>query len=276
LLLFTRWRVANDSVSIAECLLQLRQLKPTLVVLEATGGWQLSLVAALAVAKLPFAVANPRQVRDFAKTTGQLAKTDGPDANILAHFADAVRPTPRPLPDETTQQIDASLQRRRQVLEMLVAERHRIALAHPTVRESLGRHIDYLQRLISETDEEISTIIRSTPAWHEKNDLLQSAPAIGPVLSAILQAAVPELGVLNQRDIAKLVGVAPLNDDSGKRSSARHIRDGRAEIPAALYMAKLTASRYNPVIKAFHNGSWTEGKRRKWRLRQPCACSSPS
>jgi transposase len=222
----SRWRVANDSSGIAQCLAQLRQLKPALIVLEATGGWQCALVAALAVAKLPVAVVNPRQIRDFAKATGQLAKTDALDAGVIAHFAEAVRPTPRPLPDETAQQLDALLQRRRQLLEMLVAERHRVALAHSTVRDSLARHIDDLQRLIHETDEEVATRIRTSPAWREQDDLLQSAPGIGPVLSATLQAALPELGVLNQREIAKLVGVAPLNDDSGKRSGAREGAEG--------------------------------------------------
>jgi transposase len=259
----TRWRVANDSAGIAECLIHLRQRKPTLIVLEATGGWQSSLGAALAVAKLPFAVVNPRQVRDFAKATGQLAKTDALDAGVIAHVAEAVRPTPRPLPDETTQQMDALLQRRRQVLEMLVAERHRVTLAHPTIRESLARHIDDLQRLISETDEEIATVIQTSPAWHEQDDLVQSAPGSGPVLSATLQAALPELGLLNQREIAKLVGVAPLNDASGKRSGARHIRGGRAEVRAVLYMATLTATRFNPVIKTFYQRLLARGKAQK-------------
>jgi transposase len=256
----TRWRVANDSTGIAESLIHLHWRKPTLIVLEATGGWQYALVAALAVAKLPFAVVNPRQVRDFAKATGQLAKTDALDAGIIAHVAEAVRPTPRPLPDETTQQIDALLQRRRQVLEMLVAERHRVALAHPTVRDSLARHIDYLQHLINGMDDEIATVIQASPAWHENDDLLQSAPGIGPVLSATLQAALPELGLLNQREIAKLVGVAPLNDDSGKRSGVRHIRGGRAEVRAVLYMATLTATRFNPVIKTFYQRLLARGK----------------
>lgn len=259
----TRWRVANDSTGIAESLIHLHWRRPTLIVLEATGGWQYALVAALAVAKLPFAVVNPRQVRDFAKATGQLAKTDALDAGIIAHFAEAVRPTPRPLPDETTQQIDALLQRRRQVLEMLVAERHRVVLAHPTVRDSLARHIDYLQHLINGMDDEIATVIQASPAWHEKDDLLQSAPGIGPVLSATLQAALPELGLLNQREIAKLVGVAPLNDDSGKRSGVRHIRGGRAEVRAVLYMATLTATRFNPVIKTFYQRLLARGKAQK-------------
>jgi transposase len=259
----TRWRVANDGAGIAQCLAQLRQLKPLLIVLEATGGWQGSLVAALAVSKLPFAVMNPRQIRDFAKATGELAKTDALDAGVIAHFAEAVRPTPRPLPDEMTQQIDALLQRRRQLLEMLVAERHRVALAHPAVQDSLARHMDDLQGLINATDEEVATIIRTSPAWCEKDDLLQSAPGIGPVLSATLQAALPELGVLNQREIAKLVGVAPLNDDSGKRSGPRHIRGGRAAVRAVLYMATLTATRFNPVIKAFYQRLLARGKSQK-------------
>jgi transposase len=259
----TRWRVANDSAGIAQCLAYLLPLKPALIVLEATGGWQDALVAALAVAKLPFAVVNPRQLRDFAKATGQLAKTDALDAGVIAHFAEAVRPTPRPLPDALTQQLDALVQRRRQLLEILVAERHRRALAHPTVQDSLARHIDYLQRLIDETDGEISTLIRTTPAWRETDDLLQSTPGIGPVLSATLQAALPELGVLNQREIAKLVGVAPLNDDSGQRSGARHIRGGRAKVRAVLYMATLTATRYNPVIHAFYHRLLARGKAQK-------------
>jgi transposase len=167
----TRWRVANDSAGIAECISPLHQLKPALIVLEATGGWQYALVAALAVAKLPVAVMNPRHIRDVAKATGPLAKTDELDAGVIAHVADAVRPTPRPLPDEMTQPMDARLLRRRQLLEMLVAERHRVALAHSTVRDRLARHMDDLQHLINETDEEVATIIRTSLAWREKDDL---------------------------------------------------------------------------------------------------------
>lgn len=262
----TRWSVPNDSDGLATCITRLRQLQPTLIVCEATGGWQCALVAALAVAQLPFAVVNPRQVRDFAKATGQLAKTDVLAAGILAHFADAVRPTPRPLPDETTQQVEALLQRRRQRLEMLVAERHRMALAHAAVRESLAQHIGALQRMIGEIDAAVAHVIRTSPAWKAKDDLLQSTPGIGPVLSATLQATVPELGTLNQREIAKLVGLAPLNDDSGKRSGARHIRGGRTAVRAVLYMATLTATRCNPVIKAFYQRLLARGKIHKVAL----------
>jgi transposase len=258
-----RWHVANDSAGIADGLLQLRQLKPTLIVLEATGGWQGSVVAALAVAKRPCAVVNPRQVRDVAKATGQLAQTDALDAGLIAHVADAVRPTPRPLPDATMQPIDAVRQRRRQLLELLVAERHRVALAHPAVRDSLARHIEDLQRVIREVDEEIATVIQASPAWREQDDLRQSAPGIGPVLSAALQAALPALGPLNQREIATLVGVAPLNDDRGKRSGTRHLRGGHAEIRAVLYMATRTASRAHPVIKTFYQRLLARGKAQK-------------
>lgn len=188
----TRWRVAHASAGIAPCLAHLRPLKPSLIGLEATGGWQDALVAALAVAKRPVAVVNPRQRRDVAKATGPWAKTDARDAGVIAPLAEAVHPTPRPLPEALTQALDALVQRRRQLLEIVVAECQRMALAHPTVRDSLAPHIDSLQCLIDETDAEISTCIRTTPAWREADDLRQSTPGIGPVLSATLQAALPE------------------------------------------------------------------------------------
>lgn len=216
-------------------------------------------MAALAVAKLPFAVGNPRQVRDVAKAPGQLAKTDALDAGLIAHCAEAVRPVPRPRPDETTQQLDALLQRRRQLLGMLVAERHRGRLAHPTVRASLARQIDALQGLITATDEEVATILRTRPAWRAKDDVCQSAPGIGPGRSATLQAARPAFGVLNQREIAQCVGVAPRNDDRGKRAGARHIRGGRAQIQDVVASFALTIgpcrrSRQGANTKAFSIG----------------------
>ena len=188
----TRWRVANDNAGIAQCLAQLRQLKPRLMVLEATGGWQGSLVAARAVRTRPFAVMHPRHIRDVAQATGELAKTDALDAGVMAHVAAAVRPTPRPRPDETTPPLDALRQRRRQRLELFVAERHRVALAHPAVRDSLARHLDDLQGLINATDEEVAALSRTSPAGRENDAVLHSAPGIGPVLSATLHAAVPE------------------------------------------------------------------------------------
>lgn len=254
----------NDPEGIANLVGELRKLAPTLVVLEASGGFQMPLAAALAVAKIPFAVINPRQVRDFAKSTGQLAKTDNIDAQVLAHFAEAVRPEPRPLPDETTRQMEALVTRRRQLIEMLVAERNRAAQA-PTkaVRASIKQHVEHLQRLVADTDDDISQAIQKSPAWREKDDLLRSAPGIGPVLSATLQAALPELGKLNQREIAKLVGVAPLNNDSGQRRGVRRIRGGRAAVRNVLYMATLTATRFNPVIKNFYKRLLAGGKPQK-------------
>jgi len=257
----------NDPTGIADLIAQLRQLTPTLVVLEASGGLQMPLAAAMAVAQITFAVINPRQVRDFAKSTGQLAKTDVIDAKVLAHIADAVRPEPRPLADATTQQVEALVTRRRQLLDMLVAERNRMGLAATSqVRASINQHVDYLQGLIRDSDDEIAKIIQSSPAWREKDDLLRSAPGIGPVLSATLQAALPELGRLNQREIAKLVGVAPLNNDSGKRRGARHIRGGRAAVRRVLYMATLMATRFNPVIKCFYKRLIANSKPQKVAL----------
>lgn len=261
------FNASNDAAGIVELVKRLAGLNPALVVLEATGGWQMPLAAALAVAQLPFAVVNPRQVRDFAKATGQLAKTDAIDAAVLAQFAEAVRPEPRPLPDAMTQQVEALIVRRRQLLDMLVAERNRVGgAATSVVRDQIKQHIGYLQRLVSETDEDSAKAIRSSPAWREADDLLRSAPGIGPVMSATLQAALPELGTLNGREIAKLVGVAPLNNDSGGRRGARPIRGGRAEVRAVLYMATLTATRFNPTIKAFYQRLRAKGKPQKVAL----------
>jgi transposase len=247
----TRWHVTNDSTGMGEWRSQLRPLQPTLMGLEATGGWQFAFVAARAVSTRPFAVLNPRQLRDFAKATGALAQTAALDAGVIAHVAEAVRPTPRPLPDETTPPMDARLPRRRPRRELVVAERPRLALAHPAGRASLARHLDDLQRVSREPAEERSTVLRSSPAWRAKEDCWQAAPGMGPVRSAPLHAAGPELGALNQRAIAQLVGVAPLHDESGQRSGARHSRGGRAAVRVVLYLAPLTATRWTPVRNAF-------------------------
>jgi transposase len=167
----TRWRVAHDNAGLAQCLVQLRQLKPTLMVLEATGGWHGALVAALAVSQRPFTVLNPRHLRDVAQATGPWAKTDALEAGVIAHVAEAVRPTPRPLPDATTPPMNALRQRRHQLLEMWVAERHRVALAHPAVRANLARHRDDLQHMMTETDEEVATSLRTSAAWRAPDDL---------------------------------------------------------------------------------------------------------
>ena len=208
-------------------------------------------------------LAGPLRSRPGRVATGPLAKTDALEAGVIAHFAEAVHPTPRPRPDEMPQQLDALRQRRRQLLEMVVAERQRMVLAHPTVRDSLACHLDDLQRRIDEADAKSSILIRTTPVWRETDDILPSTPGIGPVLSATLQAALPEWGGLNPRDIAKLVGVAPLEDDRGKHAGARPIRGGRAEVRAVLSMATLTAPRGHPVISAFSPRVLARGKAHK-------------
>ena len=261
--------MANDNAGIAQCLVQLRQLKPTLIVLEATGGWQGALVAALAVSKLPFTVMNPRQIRDFAKATGQLAKTDALDAGVIAHFAEAVRPTPRPLPNATTQHIDALLQRRRQLLEMLVAERHRVALAHPAVRASLARHMDDLQHMMTETDEEVATIIRTSAAWREQDDYynrLQGRAGARPPCKPRCRN-----GRAQPARNRKLVGIAP-STTIAKSGRCTPYPRWACRVLMVLYMATLTATRCNPVKLSTNGCSHEESQ--KWRLRPCVSCSS--
>jgi transposase len=224
----TRWRVANDRAGLAHR----RPLKPALLGRDASGDWQDAWVAALAVAKQPVAVVHPRHLRDVDTAPGPVAKTDARDAGVIAPGAAAGHPTPRPLPDARTPALEALVPRRRPHLAIWVAERHWLALVHPMVRDRLARPIDGLQRLIDETEAESSTVIRTTPAWREAADVRPSTPGLGPVRSATLHAALPELGVLHQRDIAPLVGVAPLHDARGQRAGARPGRGGRAEVRA--------------------------------------------
>jgi transposase len=228
---------------------RVRVLKPTLIVLEATGGIHLPVVAALAAAKLPVVALNPRQVRDFAKATGKLAKTDRIDAQVLAHFAEAVRPEVRPLPDAATQQLAILVARRRQLMEMRVAEQNRSRGAPARIRLQIREHIAWLNRQIDELDRDIGQRVRSSPAWRERDDLLRSTPGVGPVLSATLLSDLPELGTISHKQLAALVGLAPLNQDSGKKHGKRVIWGGRASVRAALYMAALVATRRNPVIR---------------------------
>jgi transposase len=211
-----------------------RRGRPTLLVLEATGGYDRPLVAALAAAGLPVVVANPRQVRDFARATGQLAKTDAIDADILALFAERVRPEPRPLSDDATQALDALLTRRRQLLEMLVAERNRLTHARPVIRRDIAQHVRWLERRLREVDTDLDRAIQSSPVWRAKENLLRSAPGVGPILSRTLIGDLPELGPLNRKQIAALVGVAPLARDSGTLKGKRLVWGGRAPVRAAL------------------------------------------
>ncbi len=260
------WTVDHDARGVATLLDHLQALCPTLIVLEATGGLEVFLTAELAAAGLPVVVVNPRQVRDFAKATGKLAKTDQIDAKVLAHFAEAVRPPPRPLPDASTQALSALITRRRQIVQMLVAEKNRLGSAPKPVRTDIQKHILWLERQLARLDEDLTNTIRQSPIWREKEDLLQSAPGIGPVISRTLLADLPELGTLNGKQIAALVGVAPLNHDSGKGRGKRITWGGRASVRCALYMSTLTAVRYNPVIKAFYERLQEVGKPKKVAL----------
>lgn len=231
-----------------------------LIVLEATGGLQERAAAVLAAAGLAVAVVNPRQVRDFARATGKLAKTDRLDAAAIARFAAAIKPDPRPLPDVARQQLIDLVARRRQLVEMRVAEKIRRHQLAPALRPRLDEHLDWLARAIAELDREIGTTVRQSPLWRVEDDLLGSVPGIGPVTRVTLLAKLPELGRLNRRQIAALVGVAPMSRDSGAFSGRRCVQGGRAEVRTVLYMATVAAVRCNPVIRAFHARLIAAGK----------------
>ncbi len=254
------WTTPQTEAGIQDVVARLQTLAPTLVVLEATGGLERGVTAALATARLPIAVVNPRQVRDFAKATGRLAKTDRLDAQVLAHFAEAVRPQPRPLPAEQAQVLSAHLARRRQLVEMLTAERNRLGTAPRPVRQRIQTHIAWLEQELREVEDDLGTTLRASPLWREQDDLLRSVPGVGPVLSITLLAELPELGTLNRKQIAALVGVAPLNRDSGTLRGRRTVWGGRARVRAVLYMATLVAVRHNPVLRAFYDRLRTAGK----------------
>jgi len=260
------WTATNDAEGIAGTVARLRTLTPALIVVEATGGYERALVAAVAAAGLPLVVANPRQVRDFAKATGPLAKTDRLDANILALFADRVPPTPRPLLAPVLQQLDARMTRRRQLLDMLTAERNRLEHAAVPIRRNLADHIRWLERRVADVDRDLDRTIESSPIWRAKENLLRSVPGIGPVVSRTLLADLPELGRLNRKQIAALVGVAPLARDSGTLRGKRMVWGGRAPVRAVLYMGALVATRRNPVISAFYRRLLAAGKPKKLAL----------
>jgi transposase len=261
------FRVANDEVGIAELVAKLALVSPALTVLEATGGYEAPVAAALALAGVSLAVVNPRQVRDFAKATGKLAKTDALDAAVLAQFADVVRPEPRGLDDEQTLELAAMVARRRQLVEMLTAEQNRMRAARSDrLRKHIYEHVAWLRRQLKDIDRDLDVKLRETPLWREKEDLLRSVPGVGPVLSRTLLAELPELGTLDRSKIAALVGVAPLNRDSGTMRGKRRIWGGRASIRAVLYMATLVASKHNPVIRAIYERLVGAGKAKKVAL----------
>jgi transposase len=237
-----------------------------LVVLEATGGFERTVVGALAAAGLAVAVVNPRQVRDFARATGTLAKTDRIDASILARFAEAVRPAPKPLPDREIRALQAMVARRRQLLGMLAAENNRLSSAAKPVAKRIKAHIGWLEKEFSRTERDLEAAIESSTVLGENEELLRSVPGVGPVLARTLLAGVPELGTLTHKRLAALVGVAPLNRDSGTLRGHRSVWGGRADVRAALYMGALVAARRNPVVREFYERLLEAGKPKKVAL----------
>ncbi len=258
------WSADYDERGVSELVSCLRTAEPTAVLLEATGGLEVPLVSALAAAALPVVVVNPRQVRDFAKATGKLAKTDALDAQVLAHFAEAVRPPVRPLRDEDAQELSSLTTRRSQLMTMLVAEKNRLRRASHSVHPSIRSHIRWLEQELSDLDNDLRKTLRSSPVWREKDDLLRSVPGVGEQVSLSLLAYLPELGTLNRKRIAALVGVAPFNRDSGLRRSKRSVWGGRTRLRAVLYMGALVASRHNPVLRAFYQRLLAAGSLRSW------------
>ena len=254
------WTGSNDEKGIAELVLRLRAARPTLIVLEATGGYHVAVVAAMVAAGLAVAVVNPRQVREYARALGRLAKSDRIDAAVLAEFGERVRPEVRAIPDECTRQLNALLVRRRQIIDMRTTEHNRLELAPSTIQKSIHKLLKYLKRQLEELEKELDDSIRSSPVWREKDNLLRSMTSVGPVTSMSLLAELPELGSLNRRQIAALVGVAPFNRDSGRWRGKRSISGGRARVRSSLFMCALSAIRYNSVIKDFYQRLVRAGK----------------
>jgi transposase len=257
---------ANDEAGIAALVTHLQDLAPGLIVLEATGGYETPVASALGVAGLPLAIVNPRQVRDFARALGRLAKTDTIDAAVLALFAARVRPEPRLLADPAQQALGALVTRRRQLVEMLTAERHRLALADGAVRADIAAHIRWLEQRVRDVNTDLHTHLKASPLWRAQEQLLRSVPGIGPTTAAVLIAELPELGRLSRRQVAALVGVAPFNHDSGKHRGVRVTWGGRATVRGALYMATLVAVRHNVVLRAFYHRLRAAGKAPKLAL----------
>lgn len=259
-------RVPNDAAGVASLVATLTAQAPTLVVLEATGAYHAHVTSALAAAKLPVAVVNPRQVRRFAESVGQLAKTDALDAAVLARFAAAVRPAPRPVPDEATQELAALIDRRRQLTEMLTMERNRLLVARRSVRPSVKRTVTALERALAALDEETDRWIKGSPVWRAQEDLLTSVPGVGKQTARMLIACLTELGHLSRGQVAALAGLAPFAAESGRWRGTRRIRGGRAHVRAPLYMATLVATRHNPVLAACYRRLLAAGKPKKVAL----------
>lgn len=253
-------RFTNDAYGCKELVSWLSEIEPELIVLESTGGLEMQSAGCLTSAGLSAVIVNPRQVRNFAKALGKLAKTDAIDALVIARFAQAIRPEVRPLNDEQTLELKALVTRRKQLSDMLVAEQNRLKSAHQRVKKSILSSIDWLKNQIDDTDKDITDSISNNDIWRDKEEILTSVKGVGPVLTASLLCMLPELGTLNRKKISALVGVCPYNRDSGYFRGKRCISGGRADIRSVLYMATLAATRFNPVIKAFHQRLREAGK----------------
>ena len=258
-----RWRGSQDEAGVAALTDRLLQLRPRLVIMEASGGYERLITAVLGAAGLPVAVVNPRQVRDFARSMGRLAKTDRIDAEVIAHFGQAADVEPRPLASEDALELEALVTRRRQIVRMRAAEQVRRQQTLPVVQVRIDRVLALLKQELKEIDNDLSKRLRETPIWREREELLRSVPGVGPTLTFTLVAEMPEMGTLTRRQIAALVGVAPLARDSGKHRGARTCWGGRANVRAALYMPTLAAVRCNPVLRAFHDRLVEAGKPKK-------------
>jgi len=259
----SEWSVNNDKKDIDQLIARLQGVNPTLVVVESTGGLEHPLVTALYEAKLPFARVHPGRVREFARSIGLLAKTDRLDARLLARFGEAVKPPETRLAGEAEQQLSALMTRRRQVVEMLTAEKNRLATAPTSTQDRISQHITWLKDELSTLNDDIDDFIDQLPTFRHKQEILTSTPGIGPVASAILISDLPELGLYSRQKIAALVGVAPFNKDSGRRRGKRRVKGGRVEIRSVLYMATLSAIKYNPVIQSFYQDLCSRGKEKK-------------
>lgn len=260
------WQVTNDASGIDILTKRLVALRPAGVVMEATGGIEMPVAVALYEVNIIAALVNPRQVRDFARSLGILAKTDKLDAKIIAKFAEATKPKPRPLPDTSALELKALVTRRRQLMEMLTMEKNRLHAAMPQLRARIQINVEWLLKQIEEVDNDTSALIQASPLWYAKDNLLQSVPGIGPVISKAILAELPELGQLNSKQVAALVGVAPFNRDSGNLRGRRSIWGGRAHLRKMIYMGTLVATRHNPVIKPFYQRLVDAGKAKKVAL----------
>jgi transposase len=261
-----QWTSVNNEDGIQALVTRLQALAPALVVLEATGGLELAVASALVAAQVPTAIVNPRQVRDFARAVGQLAKTDALDAQVLARFAEAIRPEPRTLPDVQAQELAALVARRRQLVGLLTAEQQRRYTALPRVRERVEAHLDWLRDELRTLDADLQARVQASPAWQPRAALLRSVPGVGPVLTLTLLAHLPELGTLGRKPLAALVGVAPLPCESGTHRGRRAVWGGRAAVRAALYMGTLVAVRHNAVLARFYDRLLAAGKPKKLAL----------